>query len=114
MMQAKERLYFTADKTELVGAGDERAAILYAAIGDEIPDSMVDKFGLVDGMLAAAADAAASGDDPTRAKAGAKEAKPGGDKEKKPDGDKGGDKDGDQDQAPGGDQAADASADGNG
>ena len=36
---------------ELVAEGDPRAAFLYAAVGDEIPQSAVEKFGLVDGKL---------------------------------------------------------------
>lgn len=51
MQKAKERLYFTADKDRLVGAGDKRAAFLYAAIGDEIPNDAAARFGLVDGLL---------------------------------------------------------------
>ncbi|MBA5777470.1 hypothetical protein H2509_13510 [Stappia sp. F7233] len=51
-MQAKERLYLTKDKSKLVGEGDLRAAFLYAAPGDEIPASAVERFGLVDGSLA--------------------------------------------------------------
>lgn len=50
-MQAKERLYLTADKKRLVAEGDKRAATLYAVPGDFIPDSAVALFGLVDGAL---------------------------------------------------------------
>ncbi|MBW8638990.1 hypothetical protein K1W69_17470 [Hoeflea sp. WL0058] len=50
-MQAAERLYITADKKRLVAEGDPAGAFLYAAPGDEIPDSAVDKFGLVDGKV---------------------------------------------------------------
>ncbi len=51
MMRARERLYLTADKSRVVAYGDPKAAFLYAAEGDEIPDSAVEKFGLVDGGL---------------------------------------------------------------
>ena len=50
-MHAKERLYLTADKSRVVRHGDPRAAFLYASVGDEIPQSAADKFGLVDGEL---------------------------------------------------------------
>lgn len=50
-MHAKERLYLTADKSRLVRHGDPKAAFLYASLGDEIPQSAADKFGLVDGKL---------------------------------------------------------------
>lgn len=50
-MFAKERLYLTADKKKLVGEGDKRAAILYAAIGDEIPEAAAKSFDLVEGKL---------------------------------------------------------------
>ncbi len=50
-MIAKERLYLTADKSAVVAQGDERAAFLYCSPGDEIPDSAVKLFGLVDGGL---------------------------------------------------------------
>ncbi len=50
-MFAKARLYFTASHDALVAEGDERAAFLYVAPGDEIPDSAAEKFGLVDGNL---------------------------------------------------------------
>lgn len=53
-MRAKTRLYLTADRAALVREGDPRAASLYAAIGDEIPDSAAARFGLVDGMIDAA------------------------------------------------------------
>lgn len=51
MHKAKERLYFTAARDALVRGSDDRAATLYAAIGDEIPDSASEQFGLVDGAL---------------------------------------------------------------
>ncbi len=50
-MRAKTRLYLTADRAALVREHDPRAATLYAAIGDEIPDSAVARFGLVDGTV---------------------------------------------------------------
>lgn len=49
-MQARERLFITADKTRLVREGDPKGAFLYAAPGDEIPDSAAEMFGVVDGM----------------------------------------------------------------
>lgn len=51
MQHARERLYLTAAKDRLVREGDPKAAFLYAAQGDEIPQSAADKFGLVDGRL---------------------------------------------------------------
>lgn len=51
MMRAQERLYLTAEKDHVVRFGDPLAAFLYAAVGDEIPDSAAEKFGLVDGRL---------------------------------------------------------------
>lgn len=51
-MNAKERLYLTADKKTLVRDGDSRAATLYCSPGDLIPESAAAKFGLVDGLLA--------------------------------------------------------------
>ena len=59
MQHARERLYFTADRSRLVRAGDPKAAFLYAALGDEIPDSAAQKFGVVNGRLKAAAKAKA-------------------------------------------------------
>lgn len=53
-MQARERLYLTAEKDRLVRHGDRDAAFLYAAVGDEIPESAVARFGIVDGRPAAA------------------------------------------------------------
>ncbi|MDR6708163.1 hypothetical protein J2X73_002534 [Novosphingobium sp. 1748] len=50
-MVAAMRLCLTADREELVAEGDPRAAFLYASVGDEIPQSAVEKFGLVDGKL---------------------------------------------------------------
>lgn len=54
-IMAGERLYLTADRKRLVGEGDKKAATLYAAIGDIIPESTHEQFGLVDGMLKASA-----------------------------------------------------------
>jgi len=54
-MKAMERLWFTADKERLVGEGDPEAATLYAAVGDEIPESAAERFGIVDGRLDAKA-----------------------------------------------------------
>ncbi|PYE86905.1 hypothetical protein [Phyllobacterium leguminum] len=71
-MQAKERLYLTADKERLVGAGDKRASTLYAVPGDEIPQSAAGKFGLVDGLLKASRTGAAEADAKTKADAGTK------------------------------------------
>ncbi|MDF1778743.1 MAG: helix-hairpin-helix domain-containing protein [Rhizobiaceae bacterium] len=51
-MKAKERLWLTADGAALVPDGSARAAKLYAAEGDEIPDSAAAMFGLVDGRIA--------------------------------------------------------------
>lgn len=51
LMVAAMRLCLTADRDELVAEGDPRAAFLYASVGDEIPQSAVEKFGLVDGKL---------------------------------------------------------------
>lgn len=51
-MKATERLFFNADKSKVVAEGDPDAAFLYAAPGDEIPDSACEKFGLADGGIA--------------------------------------------------------------
>lgn len=74
MQTAKERLYLTADKSRLVRDGDKAAAFLYAAEGDEIPDSAAQRFGLVGGKLTGKGKP--GGED--------KERKPAGDKEKAP------------------------------
>lgn len=50
-MIAAQKLFLTADKSELVADGDRRAAFLYAVPGDEIVPEMAAKFGLVDGAL---------------------------------------------------------------
>lgn len=51
-MKATQRLFWNSDKTRLVPDGHKQAAFLYAAEGDEIPQSMVERFGLVGGGLA--------------------------------------------------------------
>ncbi|MDA2936830.1 hypothetical protein MYX75_01020 [Acidobacteria bacterium AH-259-A15] len=43
---AEERMYLTADKSELVPEGDEKAAFLYATPGTRIPEAAAVKFGL--------------------------------------------------------------------
>lgn len=50
-MIAKERLFLTADSKRLVREGDDAAATLYVAPGDEIPSSAVELFGLKDGTI---------------------------------------------------------------
>lgn len=50
-MICAQRLFLTADKAELVGESDARAAFLFASPGDEIPASAAERFGLVDGAL---------------------------------------------------------------
>jgi predicted flap endonuclease-1-like 5' DNA nuclease len=52
-MKAHQRLFITACATALVAEGDPLGASLYAAPGDDIPDSAAEKFGLVDGKLPA-------------------------------------------------------------
>lgn len=59
MQHARERLYLTSDRSRLVRQGDPRASFLYAAEGDEIPDSAAQKFGIVNGRLMGAAKPAA-------------------------------------------------------
>ena len=75
MQTAQERLYLTADRNRVVREGDKAAAFLYAAPGDEIPDSAVQRFGLVGGRLPDGKGKPATED---------KERKPAGDKEKAP------------------------------
>jgi predicted flap endonuclease-1-like 5' DNA nuclease len=48
---AKERLYLTEDKKKVVGEGDSRAAFLWAAPGDELPEEDAKRFGVPDGKL---------------------------------------------------------------
>jgi len=81
MQTASQRLYLTADRKRLVPEGDRKAATLYAAVGDQIPDNAAEKFGLADGRLKGAKAAHGEG-------GGSKEKQPGGDKEKAPGGDK--------------------------
>lgn len=91
-MQAKERLFFTADRKRVVAEGDQKAAFLYAAPGDEIPESAAEKFGLVDGRLKGRKPAADKSKAPDNDKSG----KPDGDKSKKPGADKSGKPDDDK------------------
>ena len=76
-MIAAERLYLTADAKRLVREGDEAAASLYVAPGDEILPSAVERFGLVDGTLPAKGSKATGGD---KSGGGTKEKQAGGDK----------------------------------
>ncbi|PAL20214.1 hypothetical protein [Sphingopyxis sp. GW247-27LB] len=87
-MIAKERLYLTADSKRLVREGDRAAASLYAAKGDEIPDSAVQRFGLKDGTIGKGNSRAPNQKEGLPGQD--KEKAPGPDKEKTPDGDKGG------------------------
>lgn len=50
-MKAMMRLFLTTCLTRLVAEDDPDAATLYAGIGDEIPESAAEKFGLVDGLF---------------------------------------------------------------
>ena len=79
-MQARERLWLTADKQRLVGEGHRDAATLYAAIGDEVPQEAADRFGLVDGCIGAQEKRGGTGEDKSR--------KGGEDKSREGDGDK--------------------------
>ncbi len=81
MMKATTRLYLTASKAALVLEGDPRAATLYAAPGDDIPDSAVERFGLADGTIGDGAKERRGDDD--------KERRSGEDKEKRGGEDKG-------------------------
>ena len=47
LMTAAMRMCLTADRERLVPAGSEEAAFLYASVGDDIPESAVERFGLV-------------------------------------------------------------------
>ena len=51
LMTAAMRMCLTADRERLVPAGSEEAAFLYASVGDDIPESAVERFGLVHGCL---------------------------------------------------------------
>lgn len=48
---ARERMYLTKDKTRLVPQNHKLAGTLYAAKGDEIPDSAAQRFGVKDGLM---------------------------------------------------------------
>jgi len=71
-MRAAERLYLTADKDSIVGEGSPLAAFLYAAPGDEIPQSAAERFGIVDGRAPAAPKQRRHGEDKSRADGGNK------------------------------------------
>lgn len=105
-MFAKARLFLNADKSKLVHEGSEEAAFLYAAPGDEIPDSAAEMFGLVDGDLPKAkkpksgdGDKSGSGDADKSKKAGADKSGSGDDDKSKA---------GDADKAGGADNASKA------
>jgi hypothetical protein len=49
---AKQRLFHNLDKSALVPEGHEDVGFLYAGVGDEIPDSACELYGLIDGELA--------------------------------------------------------------
>src|SRR5687768_4320600 len=53
MVTVHEKLWLTADGTELVLDGDERAARLFATPDMQIPVEDAEKYGLVDGRLKA-------------------------------------------------------------
>lgn len=103
MMIAKVRLYLNAAQTALFLEGDPEGATLYCAAGDEIPDSAVELFGLVDGTLPEkdAAEEKADGEKAGgKGRGKTKEARPRPNKEKEPgegSGDKSGDKSGQND-----------------
>ena len=50
-MIAHERLYVSADRKTVVREGDERAAFLLAAKGQEIPPPVVRQYGLEEGGI---------------------------------------------------------------
>lgn len=56
-MQAAMRLFITADRKRLVAEGHPDGAFLYAAPGDEIPESAAEMFSLVEGRIDADAKA---------------------------------------------------------
>ena len=88
-MKAKERLWWNADRSKLLPEGHKDAALLYAAPGDEIPESAAKKYRLVDGYLRGGAAAkAAKGESEQDANGEEKEGAKGEDKQ----GAKGGDK----------------------
>ncbi|OLF81269.1 hypothetical protein AWH62_00925 [Maricaulis sp. W15] len=82
-MKATARLFLNAAKDALVAEGHKDAAFLYAAPGDDIPDSAAERFGLVEGAVGRQGGKSA----PVSPN---KDKKPDGDKSKKPDGDKSG------------------------
>lgn len=49
--KAQERIYLTADRKTAVGEGDSRAAFLYAAPGDEIPEGAAEVLGIEAGKV---------------------------------------------------------------
>ncbi len=91
-MQATERLWLNAKKSKLLPEGHPKAASLYAAVGDEIPEESAQRFGLEDGGLPVkkAATKAPEGEGKQGGKGENKEAAKGGNKQ----GAKGGDKSG--------------------
>ena len=62
-MKAKERLWWNADRSKLLPEGHKDAALLYAAPGDEIPESAAKKYRLMDGYLKGGAAAKAAKDE---------------------------------------------------
>lgn len=48
-MHARERLWLTADRKRVVPEGHTEASTLYAAEGDELPESAASLFGIADG-----------------------------------------------------------------
>jgi len=46
-MRAKERLYLTEDRSEVVNENDRRGRFLFCKRGDEIPDELARKYGLL-------------------------------------------------------------------
>lgn len=51
-MRAEERIWLTADRKAVVSEGHPKAAFLWAAEGDEIPEADAERFGLRDGRIA--------------------------------------------------------------
>ncbi|MEZ5790501.1 MAG: hypothetical protein R3D34_06830 [Nitratireductor sp.] len=89
-MQAKERLWLTADQARVVPEGHKDAATLYAAVGDEIPASAAERYGIVNGAVTKALKAGEGGEP------GEKQAGKGEDKQAGKGGNKGGKQDGNQ------------------
>lgn len=81
---AQERMFLNADKTKALPEGHKDAAFLYAGVGDEIPASACERFGIVDGKLGGKPAEA-----PAKAKAAAKSKPAPANKEKAPAEDKG-------------------------